>query len=116
VSDACGQVGRRHEAPDTLDEVSVEGPKGSYVKGANPASFFGSHRFEDGKESGLGLACPGGRHDQDAGACLNSMNCVSLHPIEPLNAGLLKESAHRNVFRPWYVQRNHKALHTGDKA
>jgi len=41
VADGCGQAGRRHEALDPLDEVSVEGSQGSYVEGKDPDSLFG---------------------------------------------------------------------------
>src|SRR5712692_3065025 len=56
VADGCGQAGRRHEALDSLDEVSVEGPKRSHIEGANPAAVFGGQGLEDRQDRRLGLA------------------------------------------------------------
>ncbi len=104
VADGRGHAGRRHQALDTLDQVSVEGPKRSHVQSANPGMLFSGQGLEYWQKRRFGFPGSGGGDNQNISAGLDVYNCLDLHFVETFDSCQGKETLNRDYRFPRLVR------------
>src|SRR6266581_4185457 len=75
------ELGRRDEAENSVDEISVECAKRRDVEGANPLSIARPERLKDRKQSGFRLPRPGRCDDEQLRTRPDLANRLGLHLV-----------------------------------
>ena len=85
------ELGRRDEAENSVDEISVESAKRRDVEGANPLSIARPECLEDREQSGFCLARTGRCDDEKLRTRLDLEGRLGLHLIHFRDASPMKQ-------------------------